>query len=180
MSTQSAPRPDRADASPSPWLGILGAVAVCGAVPASWNLALLAGLHHGVYLVVYFGLNLLLPFALGSWALKHSPTRTVGVAVCLGLLAGLTEAVVEGVILTHVVVDNATLVLAPEDYVAWAAIVCLFIAGGLSQVRREAVGAPPHDKQGQANAAKENSDIWNLEKIIGVVGVVFTIYGALK
>ena len=130
----------------TPWSGILIAVALCGAIPALWNLTLLDGLQHNLgFLVVYFALSTLLPFGCGYAATSVWRGATVGGVLGLAAAAAGVEALIEVLILQHVTIHGLQLLLATEDYVAWGAIFCMFAAGGLYRIR-----ATPYPRRARA------------------------------
>jgi hypothetical protein len=118
------------------------------------------------------------PFALGFLATARWPTPSVAGLLGLGVVAGITEAVVEGLLMaTQVTIRGERLALASEDYVARGAIVCLFVAGGLYQVRRSGRSA----KVGSTMKSGISAGDWlrTLEKTLSIVGALCTICAAL-
>ena len=174
MSTQSPVRSGTSASVPSPWPGILTLVAVSGALPALWNLSQLGGLHRGAFLTVYFGLNLAVPFGLGYWATFLWKRATPSGVMLLAACAAVTEAAVEALILTHVIIGQQRLVLAPEDYVAWLAVACLFAAGGLHRVRR--ARAAPGQPSEQDRELSRSDWLAFATRLLQLLGALAAIY----
>ncbi len=152
-------------------------VVASGALPALWNLSQLEGLHRSAFLVVYFGLNLVLPFVCGFWTTVVWRGATPAGVILLAVCAGVTEAAVEAMVLTHVTIGQQRLVLATEDYVAWLAVVCLFAAGGLYTLRRRGQMARP----GREQTHKHSQTDWLMfaTGLLQFVGALAAIYPAI-
>ena len=158
-------------------LAVAGAVVVAGAVPALWNLSLLYDVRRGIYLPVYFGLQLL-ALGLGVCAgALWSTARTTQVSM-LALCSGAVE-----VVLGQLVVDRAErhgnrLALGTEDYVAWAGTVLLFGAGmftatRFAQRRRAEESAAPYATKGSGS-----QDL--VRTAIAVTGVAISAYATFS
>ena len=162
----------------TPWAGILIAVALSGAIPALWNLTLLDGLHHNLgFLVVYFALGALLPFACGYGATAFWRGATVGGVVMLAIAAAGAEALTEVFVLQHVTIHGVQLVLAPEDYVAWVAIFCMFAAGGLYRIRTATYSGK--GVSADARTIRMSEVLHNTQTLLGIAGSMLTLYSAV-
>lgn len=157
-------------AEPSRWAIVWLAVLLAAALPALWNLSLLYGVERPTFLVVYLVLSLL-PFAFGAWAgaAYRGPHAIVGLA--LGFAAVIAEAFIEAVLLTRVEVDGFGLVLASEDFLAWAATGVLFTAGTFIGSQRAAR---------RAAAARAGRRVMGVAKVVrrAVATVGFLMSGA--
>jgi hypothetical protein len=150
---------------PSPWPGLLIVAAICGAVPAVWNLSQPEGIHRSAFLVVYFVLNSVVPLVAGLlvvafWKRLH-PAEVVLGAIC----AAGVEAFVELAIIAHLTINQERLSVATEDYLAWGAMFCMFAAGGLFRILR---GKP----------AATNSEAIQKREVLKFATTVFSIVGS--
>jgi hypothetical protein len=165
-------------------MGVVAVVVLAGAVPASWNLAVLGEIPRFTFLVVYFLLGLV-PLVLGyiSARLRRRPHRWASIG--LAVAAAITEAIALVALFsyakdTDVVIDDyygaftvdQYLVPGPEDFASVVATALLFGTGAFmgqrSLERREA------ERHGEHSKSRSNTmDAARLG--IAVVGLLFNM-----
>ncbi|MEA2210508.1 MAG: hypothetical protein QOF83_456 [Solirubrobacteraceae bacterium] len=178
MSTSSPVESVAAPAtSRASWTSLLTIAALCGVVPALWNLTLLEGLHRSAYLIVYFALSTGLSFGGGALVAAVRPRLRAAEIILLALMAGAAEAFIEAVVVQRITINGGHLVLGPEDYVAWAAVVLTFAAGGLFGLTRRMRGAAGAN---DLDVIRRRDMLMFATKLMGVAGPLLSLYVTVK